>query len=187
LQTDHVELLQLHGIGDHATLQAALQPDGAVPAMQAAQAAGHVQHLGITSHDPAFLCTVIDEGLFDVVLTPFNVLYQDAAHQLFRRARDRDIGVVIMKPFASGALTTPTPRTQQLFQDTPSSDRAAAALRFILPQDIATIGVHRVQRADRSLLLSRRPGHPVCRMRALSRGHSPAAALWTISSSLPAH
>jgi predicted aldo/keto reductase-like oxidoreductase len=139
LQTDHVELLQLHGIGDHATLQAALQPDGAVPAMHAAQAAGRVQHLGITSHDPAFLCTVIDEGLFDVVLTPFNVLYQDAAHQLFRRARDLDIGVVIMKPFASGALTTPTPRTQQLFQDTPSSDRAAAALRFILPQDIATI------------------------------------------------
>jgi predicted aldo/keto reductase-like oxidoreductase len=139
LQTDHVELLQLHGIGDHATLHAALRSDGAVPAMQAAQATGRVQHLGITSHDPAFLCSVIDEGLFDVVLTPFNVLYQDAAHQLFRRARDLDIGVVIMKPFASGALTTPTPATQQLFQDTPARDRATAALRFILPHDIATI------------------------------------------------
>lgn len=139
LQTDHVELLQLHGIGDHATLQAAMSADGAVPAMQAAQAAGRVQYLGITSHDPAFLCTVIEEGLFDVVLTPFNVLYQDAAQQLFRRARDLDIGVVIMKPFASGALTTPTPETQQLFHNTPSSERAAAALRFILPHDIATI------------------------------------------------
>lgn len=162
LQTDHVELLQLHGIGDHETLHAAMRPDGAVPAMQAAQAAGRVQHLGITSHDPAFLCTVIDEGLFDVVLTPFNVLYQDAAHQLFRHARDQDIGVVIMKPFASGALTTPIPATQHLFHDTPPRVRATAALRFILPHDIATIIPGTTSIPELQIdLAAVDPGHPL--------------------------
>jgi predicted aldo/keto reductase-like oxidoreductase len=82
---------------------------------------------------------VIEDEFFDMVLTPFNVLYQDAAHQLFAQARVRNIGVVVMKPFASGALTTPTPETQHLFQDIPFHERANTALRFILPHDIATM------------------------------------------------
>lgn len=134
-----MDIVQLHGIGDTPTLRAAMGPDGAFPAMQAAQATGQVHYLGISSHDPAFLQTVIEDAHFDMVLTPFNVLYQDAAQHLFPRARELDIGVVIMKPFASGALTTPTPATQQLFQDTSSHNLAISALRFILPHDIATI------------------------------------------------
>jgi predicted aldo/keto reductase-like oxidoreductase len=157
-----VEVLQLHGINDAATLHAAMRPDGALAAMQAAQAAGQVQYLGISSHDPRFLCTVLEEELFDMVLTPFNVLYQDAAHQLFTRARARDIGVVVMKPFASGALTTPTPDTQHLFQEIPSRARATAALRFILPHDIATIipGTTTITELDTDLAAIE-PFHPL--------------------------
>jgi predicted aldo/keto reductase-like oxidoreductase len=130
--------------------------------MHAAQAAGQVQYLGISSHDPAFLCTVIEDELFDMVLTPFNVLYQDAAQQLFTQARARDIGMVVMKPFASGALTTPTPDTEHLFQDTPSHERADAALRFILPHDIATIvpGTTTIAELDTDLAAVE-PFHPL--------------------------
>jgi predicted aldo/keto reductase-like oxidoreductase len=162
LQTDHVDIVQLHGIGDPATLRAAIGPDGALPAMQAAQATGRIHYLGITSHDPAFLGTVIEDKLFDVVLTPFNVLFQDAATHVFTRSRDLDIGVVVMKPFASGALTTPTPATQQLFQDTSSRSNAAAALRFILPHDIATIipGTTTIQELQTDLAAIE-PMHPL--------------------------
>jgi predicted aldo/keto reductase-like oxidoreductase len=160
LRTDHVDIVQLHGIGDTATLRAAMGPEGAFPAMRAAQATGQVHYLGISSHDPAFLRTVIEDARFDMVLTPFNSLYQDAAQHLFPRARELDIGVVVMKPFASGALTTPTPATQHLFQDTSSQDRAAAALRFILPYDIATIvpGTTSIQELQTDLA-ALEPGH----------------------------
>lgn len=79
LQTDRIDLVQLHGIGDEATLAAAMGPDGAMEAIRDAQARGVVDYVGITSHDPAFLGRVITGTAFDMVLAPFNALYRDAA------------------------------------------------------------------------------------------------------------
>ena len=52
LQTDHVDLLQLHAIGDLAELDAATRPDGALAAAVRAQEEGLVGAVGITGHGP---------------------------------------------------------------------------------------------------------------------------------------
>jgi len=139
LKTDRIDLVQLHGIGDDETLTAATGPDGAMAAIKAAQARGVVDYVGITSHDPAFLGRVIAGSAFDMVLAPFNALYRDAATHLFDRAKTRDIGVAVMKPFACGALTKSIPETKHLFKGKDVVTLATNALRFILDYDIATI------------------------------------------------
>src|SRR4051794_8485447 len=50
LQTDHVDLLQLHAIGDLEELEAATRSDGALSAAVRAQEEGLVGAIGITGH-----------------------------------------------------------------------------------------------------------------------------------------
>lgn len=150
LQTDKIDLMQLHGIGDPATFKAATGQGGALAAMEEAQRSGVVDYIGITSHNPAFLAQVIVEETFDTVLVPFNALYRDAATPLFDAAAKRDIGVAVMKPFASGYLAKRTPETGHLFDGKDTVQLATNALRFILPHKIATIvpGTSTIQEVD---------------------------------------
>ena len=52
LQTDHIDLLQLHAVGDLGELDLATRPGGALEAAIRAQEAGLVGAVGITGHGP---------------------------------------------------------------------------------------------------------------------------------------
>jgi predicted aldo/keto reductase-like oxidoreductase len=139
LKTSKIDLMQLHGIGDPATYKTATGSEGALAAIEEARKSGLIDYIGITSHNPEFLSQVIVEDKFDMVLVPFNALYRDAATQLFDEAEKLDIGVAIMKPFASGYLAKSTPETEHLFKGRNVVQLATNALRFILTHKIATI------------------------------------------------
>jgi predicted aldo/keto reductase-like oxidoreductase len=139
LKTSKIDLMQLHGIGNHETYKAARGSEGALAAIEEAQKSGLIDYIGITSHNPEFLLQVIVEDKFDMVLVPFNALYRDAATQLFDEAVKLDIGVAVMKPFASGFLAKSTPETEHLFKGRDTVQLATNALRFILSHKIATI------------------------------------------------
>jgi aryl-alcohol dehydrogenase-like predicted oxidoreductase len=75
LQTDRVDLLQLHAIGDLGELDAATQPDGALSAAIRAQEEGLVGAIGITGHGhqaPATHLEALRRHPFATVLTPLN-------------------------------------------------------------------------------------------------------------------
>ena len=81
LRTDHVDLLQLHAIGDLDELDRATRPGGALEAAVRAQEEGLVGAVGITGHGPQAAATHL-EALrrfpFATVLTPLNaVLWRD--------------------------------------------------------------------------------------------------------------
>src|SRR5436309_1693810 len=50
LQTDHVDLVQIHAVNAWADLEAALAPDGALAALQEARDQGLTRFIGITGH-----------------------------------------------------------------------------------------------------------------------------------------
>src|SRR5919112_3278787 len=82
LRTDHVDLLQLHAIGDLAELDRATGPVGALEAAVRAEEESLVGAVGITGHGPLAAATHL-EALrrfpFATVLTPLNaVLWRDA-------------------------------------------------------------------------------------------------------------
>ena len=50
LQTDHVDLIQVHAVSALADLEQALAPDGAVAGLEEARRQGLVRFIGITGH-----------------------------------------------------------------------------------------------------------------------------------------
>jgi predicted aldo/keto reductase-like oxidoreductase len=113
LQTDHVDLMQFHEMIRMEDADRVFIQGGALEAMQEAKQAGKVRFIGFTGHkDPLVHLRTLEIAAkhgfrFDTVQMPLNVL--DAHFRSFARAVvpelvKQKIGVLGMKPFASGAV-----------------------------------------------------------------------------------
>jgi aryl-alcohol dehydrogenase-like predicted oxidoreductase len=106
LQTDRVDLLQLHAVGDLDELDAATRPEGALSAAIRAQEEGLVGAIGITGHGdqaPATHLEALRRHPFATVLTPLNpVLWRDESYRadyeaLVEEVRRQDAGLMTIK------------------------------------------------------------------------------------------
>jgi aryl-alcohol dehydrogenase-like predicted oxidoreductase len=106
LQTDRVDLLQLHAVGDLAELDLATGPDGALEAAIRAQEEGLVGAIGITGHGdqaPATHLEALRRYPFATILTPLNpVLWRDESYRadylaLVEEVRRQDAGLMTIK------------------------------------------------------------------------------------------
>ncbi|WP_034327811.1 aldo/keto reductase [Alkaliphilus transvaalensis] len=111
---DTIDLYQFHLVKTKEQLDQILAPDGAYRALKEAQEAGKVREIGITSHNVEVLELAVETDYFSTIQFPYNIVERQG-EDLFRRAAERDIGVIIMKPLAGGAL-----------------DNGSLALRFVL-------------------------------------------------------
>ena len=104
LKTDYIDLYQLHNIKEMETYHQVMEENGALAALQQAQKAGKIGHIGITAHTMDALELAIESGAFSTIMYPYNIV-ENQAEKLFERAKKLDIGVIAMKPMAGGALT----------------------------------------------------------------------------------
>ena len=74
LRTDHLDIIQLHGIDDTRTLRKAMGTDGSLQTCKEARKQGLVDFIGITGHKPRVLIKAVESGEFDTVLVPINVV-----------------------------------------------------------------------------------------------------------------
>jgi aryl-alcohol dehydrogenase-like predicted oxidoreductase len=109
LQTDRVDLLQLHAIGDVEDLDRATGPGGALEAALRAVDEGMVGAVGITGHGhdaPATHLEALRRHPFATVLTPINlVLSRDPAYRaaydaLVDEVQQQDAGLMVIKTVA---------------------------------------------------------------------------------------
>lgn len=148
LQTDRVDLLQLHAVGDLKTLDLAVGRGGALEAAVQAQEQGMVGAIGITGHGTEAAATHL-EALrrfpFVTVLTPLNpVLWRDAAFRdnygaLVDEIRSQNAGLMTIKTVSRRnwpEATDPTHATwYEPFRD---ADRIRAAVSWVLAHDEIT-------------------------------------------------
>jgi aryl-alcohol dehydrogenase-like predicted oxidoreductase len=111
LQTDHVDLLQLHYLVNEDEWQTAMGPGGALEAALEARARGLARFVGVTGHDLSVTrmhrrsLEVYD---FDSVLLPYNYplsqnpTYQQEFEALLGVCRERNVAVQIIKSVAVG-------------------------------------------------------------------------------------
>jgi aryl-alcohol dehydrogenase-like predicted oxidoreductase len=106
LQTDHLDLIQVHAVGDLAELDLVTRPGGSLEAVVRARDEGLAAAIGITGHGhqaPATHLEALRRFAFDTVLTPLNyVLGQDPVYLADYRAlvaevQARDVGLMIIK------------------------------------------------------------------------------------------
>ena len=73
LQTDYLDLWQIHDVRTDSDLAAISRPGGALEAFVAAREKGLVRHIGVTGHhDPAVLTRAVEAWPVDAVLLPVN-------------------------------------------------------------------------------------------------------------------
>lgn len=108
LQTDHVDLLQIHAVNAMADLEAALAPDGAISALEEARRQGMTRFVGITGHArPSVLAQALERYDFDTVLVAIGVidrLVTGPEDVLLPVAQGKDVGVIAMKVYGHGEL-----------------------------------------------------------------------------------
>jgi predicted aldo/keto reductase-like oxidoreductase len=106
LQTDRVDLIQVHAVGDLEELDLVTRPGGSLEAVVRARDEGLAGAIGITGHGhqaPATHLEALARFPFDTVLTPLNwVLGQDPAYladyqALVAEVQAQDAGLMIIK------------------------------------------------------------------------------------------
>ena len=148
LRTDRIDLVQLHGIDDEKTLEKALSREGSLAALKEARSQGKIDFIGISGHTPYVLAKAIRTGEFDAILVPLNLLFREANEELIPLAKELNVGVVIMKPFAGKELEF---AQHQMLVDVKTIvrkefdrvfgtgiEKTRRSLRFILAHDIST-------------------------------------------------
>ncbi|MCA1597389.1 MAG: aldo/keto reductase, partial [Chloroflexi bacterium] len=108
LQTDHVDLIQVHAVVAWADLEQALAPDGAIAALEEARRQGLVRFIGITGHArPELLSHALTRYPFDTVLAALGMadrLVTSPETFLLPRAVERNVGVIAMKALGHGTF-----------------------------------------------------------------------------------
>jgi aryl-alcohol dehydrogenase-like predicted oxidoreductase len=148
LQTDHVDLLQLHAIGDREELDRATGPDGALEAAIRAQDEGLVGAIGITGHGhdaPATHLEALRRYPFATVLTPLNpVLWRDESYRadyqaLVEEVRRQDVGLMTIKTVSRRNWPSEADHTYSTwYEPYDQQARITAAVSWVLSHDEVT-------------------------------------------------
>ncbi len=104
LKTDHIDLYQIHLIKTRKDYDTVMSEDGAYRALLEAKAEGRIRHIGITGHDARLIESLIDPEFFDTVQFPYNPV-EPQGEPVFQKAVKNDMGTIVMKPVAGGAIT----------------------------------------------------------------------------------
>lgn len=165
LQTDHVDLWQLHAMATLEDVDRALAKDGAVQAFLKARDQKLVRFFGISGHtDPDVLMEAIRRFPFDTVLMAFNAA--DPHHLSFRKLLDlaveREMGIIGMKIPARGRLLQgfqPPPPGQQrgavkVDRSGPLSMKEAMGYALSFPLSTVIIGCDTTRQLEENVALA---------------------------------
>lgn len=143
LQTDHIDLFQLHALTKVEEVHKALGPGGAIEALVAAKKAGKVRFLGFSAHSTEAALTAIDQFDFDTVLFPINfVMYSQAnfGPQIVQRAREKQMGMLAIKAMAKTVWPASEkkghPYDKCWYKPAALPQQAELALRWTLSQPV---------------------------------------------------
>ena len=137
LGTDHIDVYWLrYDVGEHTDDMLRYS----IEAMREAKEAGKIGAIGNSGHNTAFMQKTVGEwDAWDVIMFPYNFAHLRAEDYVLPAAQARDIGVVIMKPFACGRFFRIDPRTgfrgEQVLPQEEQSRVATAGLKWILQND----------------------------------------------------
>jgi len=137
LRTDHIDVYQLHNVSTEESWETISAPGGALEAFHEAKDQKKIRHIGITSHNVQLLQQIVKEGIFETVLVQLNYLAPEAEEKFLPLCKKMNIGVVIMKPFAGGALSN-----------------ATTALKYVLANDdvdVVVPGMMRISEVEKNV------------------------------------
>ncbi len=108
LQTDHLDLWQIHEVVYYNDPDLLSAPGGALEALDEARQAGKTRFLGFTGHkDPELHLETLDLFDFDAMQLPLNVMdhhFRSFEREVLPVLLERDLGVIGMKSFGDRVI-----------------------------------------------------------------------------------
>jgi predicted aldo/keto reductase-like oxidoreductase len=121
LKVDYIDLYQFHNISTNEDYDHIFSENGAYQAALDAQEKGLINHIGITTHKSFIAERAVESGKFASIQVPFNAV-EDQFLPAIKKASEKNIGVIVMKPLAGGAL-----------------NNATSALKYILEHSVTVV------------------------------------------------
>ena len=171
LNTDHVDLWQLHDVGTTTDVDQIFAKGGAIEALVAMQQQGVARFLGVTGHyRPDALMEAIHRHPFDCILMALNAAdphHYSFEDQLLPLAVERQMGIIGMKVPARGRILsswTPPPLEQQehswegmVIAKQPGTLDIREAVYYTLTRPVSTIiiGCDSIPQLEQNVQLAR--------------------------------
>jgi uncharacterized protein len=147
LQTDHVDLLHIHSLGDAADLEAIEAKDGVLQALYELRRQKVARFIGMTSHtDGAVMARAIERNDIDCVQMAMNPARANAFEEkALPAAKAKNLGIILMK--ATGQ--------EQLLG--PQGAQAAELMRYAwsLPVATAVVGMPKLEFLEANVAAAR--------------------------------
>lgn len=106
LRTDYIDLYQVHNPNVEQLIQVT-EEGGALEALMEAKAAGKIGHIGVTAHSTEVFEKALEFDWVETIMFPYNIVERQA-EELIHKCAERNIGFVVMKPLAGGAIEDAT-------------------------------------------------------------------------------
>ena len=106
LRTNYIDLYQVHN-PSLAQLEQVIAPGGALEALLEAREAGKIGHIGITAHALEVFEKALELPWVETIMFPYNIVESQGA-DLIRACGEKNIGFIVMKPLAGGAIEDAT-------------------------------------------------------------------------------
>ncbi len=104
-RTDYIELYQVHNPSP-AAFEQITAPGGALEALLEAKEAGKIGHIGFTTHTTELFEKALACDWVETIMFPYN-LVETQGEDLMRQCTEKNIGFIVMKPLAGGAIEEP--------------------------------------------------------------------------------
>ena len=106
LRTDFIDLYQVHN-PSLAQLEQVCGAGGALEALVEARDAGKIGHIGLTAHSVEVFEKALELSWVETIMFPYNIV-ESQGEALIAKCAEKNIGFVVMKPLAGGAIEDAT-------------------------------------------------------------------------------
>ena len=130
LHTDYIDYGFIHCQDENSDWER-YKKNGILQYILELKESGVVKHIGLSSHTPSVIQSILDTGLVDILMFSVNVAYDyqkgdfakgsvDERNAIFKRCEKEGIGISVMKPFSGGQLldsfTSPFKKALTIYQ-----------------------------------------------------------------------
>ncbi|KXZ40451.1 Predicted oxidoreductase of the aldo/keto reductase family [Alkalithermobacter thermoalcaliphilus JW-YL-7 = DSM 7308] len=129
LGRDYIDLYQIHNLKEDE-YEKIFSENGAYRALEEAKKEGKIREIGITSHSVNSIEKAVECNKFSTIQFPYNIVENQGEKALIK-AKEKNIGTIIMKPLAGGAL-----------------DNGRLALRYILSKEFVDVVIPGMDNID---------------------------------------
>jgi aryl-alcohol dehydrogenase-like predicted oxidoreductase len=138
LQTDHIDIMQIHGRMYTPAEVTHILEGGPLEALLELKRSGKIGHIGITTEEPWTVMPFLAHEAIEVYQIAYNFIYQAAARHFLIEAAKANAGVVSMRTMTSGILQR---EFSFLAPQVPAKDLYEVALKFVLSDSRIAAGI----------------------------------------------